>query len=296
MKKYFVLGNSGAFSTSTIFGFSDNSSGGSGSGSGGDSGGGSGGGSGGDSGEFNSIFEKCSKASCWFGDNADRRIMNILSPKMSEETFEKRFNESKNRGVNCFHLILANKGDGEYSGYSIYGESFSMKTLHTNSINIFKKRISYINNKNFGIVLWLVTDDSASYASSISSNYEKYLTDLNTQGILDLADMICVGLEVNEYWSASVVKSIINKTKEYFKGPVGVHTGSIEQAKTYGSLGDIYFAQISPTNDTSKIKSSVTTAKNNSGKPVNFFEFQRYPDRTGCEAALSAGAVGVGNW
>lgn len=296
MKKYFVLGNSGAFSTSTIFGFSDNSSGGSGSGSGGDSGGGSGGGSSGDSGEFDSIFKKCKLASCWFGDNADRRIMNILSPKMSEETFEKRFNESKNRGVNCFHLILANKGDGEYSGYSIYGESFSMKTLHTNSINTFKNRISYIKNQNFGIVLWLVTDDSASFASSISNNYEKYLKDLSETNILDLADMICVGLEVNEYWSTSVVKSIISETKNYFNGPVGVHTGSIEQAKTYGSLGDIYFAQISPTNDTSKIKLSVTTAKNNSGKPVNFFEFQRYPDRTGCEDALEAGAVGVGNW
>lgn len=282
MKKVIILGNGGLFPNSTILGFSDNSGSGSdsgsgsgsGGGSGGDSGGGSGGDSGGGSGEFNEIFEKCSKASCWFGSNADRRIMNILSPKMSQETFEKRFNESKNRGVNCFHLILANKGDGEYAGYSIYGESFSVKTLHTNSINTFKNRISYIKNQNFGIVLWLVTDDSASYASSISNNYEKYLKDLSETKILDLADMICVGLEVNEYWGTSVVKSIISETKKYFNGPVGVHTGSIEQAKAYGSLGDIYFAQISPTNDTSKIKSSVTTAKNNSGKPVNFFEFQ----------------------
>lgn len=283
MKKYFVLGNSGAFSTSTIFSFSDNS----GSGSGG---------SGSGAGDFESIFEKCKLASCWFGDNAEYRIMNILSPKMSEETFEKRFNESKNRGVNCFHLILANKGDGEYAGYSIYGESFSVKTLHANSIDIFKKRISYIKNQNFGIVLWLITDDSASFASSISNNYEKYLKDLSETNILDLADMICVGLEVDEYWTTLVVKSIISETKKYFNGPVGVHTSSINKATDFGSLGDIYFAQISPTEDTSTIKSSVTTAKNKSGKPVNFFEFQRYPSRTGCNAALEAGAVGVGNW
>ena len=35
-------------------------------------------------------WKDCVHASCWDGSNAQRRMMNILSPKMSDETFGKR--------------------------------------------------------------------------------------------------------------------------------------------------------------------------------------------------------------
>ena len=63
-------------------------------------------------------WNECTKASCWQGQNAGTRHMNILSPKFSDAVFRDRVKWAKARGCNTLHLFLINKGDGEGSGYT----------------------------------------------------------------------------------------------------------------------------------------------------------------------------------
>ena len=239
-------------------------------------------------------WDACTKSSNWHGANASQRMMNIVSPRMDDKTFNERLKFIKDRGCNCVHLILCNKGDGEMAGYCIYGSSFDW-SIDKSYVDKMLERVKTLYNHGFGIVLWLTTDDSDDWNSKLISNPCKYVNDLSDLGFFKYASTVVLGLETDEYWkSQSQIKSLLDAVRSRYSGKVGVHQKSGEYG--YMKLVDVAFVQLNPGTSTDKIKSFVKTVKSKTGKPVCMFELERQEDRTRCNAAFEAGAYAVGNW
>ena len=238
-------------------------------------------------------WDECTKASCWNGANAQQRMMNMLSPRMSDEKFTNYMNWMKSRGCNTAHLFVSNQNNGENAGYSIYGLNWSWN-ISENNCNIIKSRIGILRENGFAIVLWLFADDSVKYNSEAKKNFQKYLEDLKEQGILKYASTVVVGLELNEYYNATDVATLITATRSVYSGKIGTHQTSGKY--DYSKLADLCFYQINPGKSVQYIQNEVVRVKNATGRPVNMFELERNPNRPKCEAAISAGAFGVGNW
>lgn len=227
-------------------------------------------------------WRECSKASCWQGPNAGTRHMNILSPKFADAVFRDRVKWAEGRGCNCLHLFLVNKGDGEGAGFS---------ALDPADAEVMDRRIKWAAKRGLGIVLWCMADDSAAWARSL--DMEALMKVCEKRGWLKIASTIVVGLETDEYWSANQVAAHIAAIRRHYKGKVGVHMTSGKTS--YAGLADILFYQVNPGLTAPQIASETRKALA-TGKPVNFFELSRHEDRALAEAALAAGAFGVGNW
>lgn len=227
-------------------------------------------------------WRECSKASCWQGSSAQTRHMNILSPAFDEATFKARVKWARDRGCNTLHLFLVNKGDGEGAGYTALDPA-TAKTMD--------RRIRWARSQDMAVVLWCMADDSAAWAKSL--DMEALMQVCEKHGWLDIASTIVVGLEVDEYWSAAQVQKNIATIRKYYSGKVGVHHTSGKTS--YAGLADILFYQVDPGKSAAQIASETRKALA-TGKPVNFFELSRHEDRELAQAALDAGAFGVGNW
>lgn len=241
-------------------------------------------------------WKDCSKASCWDGANAQTRYMNILSPHMSEGEFKARVKWSLKRGCNCLHLFLSNKADGEYSGFSIYGYGHIAPLSRgpdSAIVKKMKKRIRYARRKGLGIVLWLMADDSTAWNRVMLANAAAYCKDLKKTGLLDYASTVVLGLELNEYATAADVDRIAQAVRRVYGGKIGTHHRSSQM--TFAVFGDILFWQTSPGLNAAQVAASAAYVRN-CGKPVNYFELARNPQRELSKAALAAGCFGVGNW
>lgn len=240
-------------------------------------------------------WDSCTRASCWGGTNASMRIMNCLSPKMPESAFKDRVAWTKNRGSNTIHLFLVNKGDGEYSGYSPWGVGAKPGAGATDSATVraMLDRIAYCRKQGLAVVAWLQADDSADWARALASNADRCIARIAEAGLFASASTVVAGLEMDEYWNATHARAVVAAIRACYSGKIGVHhTGG---KTTFAGLGDILFYQVEPGRSAAQIKAD-TKAALKTGRPVNFFELSRGPARDLCEAALSAGAFGVGNW
>ena len=239
-------------------------------------------------------WDECTKSSNWTGKNAAKRMMNILSPHMADETFKERVAWMKGRGCNCAHVFISNKGDGEKAGYSPYGNKFDF-VLDKAYCKVMGDRIKKLNKEGLGVVLWLAADDSTAWNSAMAKNFAQYCKDIKEQGWFDYASTVVIGLEIEEYWkSASVVASLINTLRQFYKGKIGTHHVSGQYALAGAS--DIAFVQLPPGQSDAQITSFVKKVKGALNKPVNMFELERNEDRHRSEVALAAGAFGCGNW
>lgn len=235
------------------------------------------------------------KASCWQGKNASIRHMNILSPRIADETVKERLDWAKGRGCNSVHLFVANQGDGEGAGYSIYGTGEPTPGMYdVKSARKMRERIQWARERNLAVAVWLLADDSSRWNKVLLSNPVAYAHDLLASGVLDLADMVVLGLELDEYASDAKVKALASAIREVWAGKIGTHhTGG---KAPFAQHGDVVFWQVSPGKSAATVAQSVQSARKSTGKPVVMFELARQPARELCEAALAAGAVGVGNW
>lgn len=237
-------------------------------------------------------WDECTKSSNWTGRNAAKRIMNILSPNMSDAAFNERFNWAKGRGVDHFNVFITNQKDGECAGYSIYGKNFAQSAgPDKNFCKIMEKRIDKMIDNDFGVVLWMTADDTS---WNKTMNFEKLCKDVKDLGWFKKASAVVVGLECDEYWSASQVANYCKILKKYSGLKVGVHQTS--NRSDFVKFGDLAYLQVPPGTAQSKIKSFVQNVKAATGKPVCMFEMERSEDRNRSKAALEAGAFSVGNW
>lgn len=234
-------------------------------------------------------WKKCTTASCWNGEQ--HRMMNILSPHFSDAKVAEYMAWMKARGCNTAHVILINKADGEGGGYNC--------ALNADHAKLAKKRIKKLYLEGFGIIPWIITDDSAEWARDLFDHAEERVKALAAAGLFKHASCVVLGLEMNEGGSFphgdKGWPKVAAAVRKHFKGKLGTHHTSGNTFR-YASLGDIVLGQLDPTAATDSTIRAQIKAIRSLGKAAVGFEYARSPDRNKSQIALNAGAAGVGNW
>ena len=234
-------------------------------------------------------WNQCRYASCWDGSNAQRRMMNILSPNMDDAKFAEYVKWMQDRGCDTAHVILVNQADGENAGYNAAQGGWAL--------TVARRRIRKLRIAGFAVVPWLITDDSPSWRNDLFAHPEERIKTLADAGIFDHASYVVLGLEMDEAGAVGTKgwPSVAAALKKFYKGKVGVHHCSGNKFP-YAGLGDIILGQLDPKTATeAAIRNQIGIIKG-MGKEAVGFEYERHPDRAKAMAALNAGAVGVGNW
>lgn len=233
-------------------------------------------------------WRDCRHASCWDGTNAQKRLMNILSPHFTEAKFREYVEWMKGRGCDTAHVILANAGDGEGGGYNAL--------VHADHAKLAKKRIKALRLAGFAVVPWLVTDDSAAYVADLFAHAEERVKFASDHKLFKHASYVVLGLEMDEARDgASGWPKVAEAVRRHWPGKVGVHHCSGNGFR-YARLGDIVLGQLEPKSATNAaIKYQIMAIKSMDKGAVGF-EYERHPNRDKAQAALDAGAIGVGNW
>lgn len=240
-------------------------------------------------------WDRATLASCWNGRNAEVRMMNILSPTMPESEFRARSEWMLGRGCNAAHVLLCNRENGDFAGYSPWGagKAPAVSPCDPGTVSTMKSRIRRLRSAGFSVVVWVMSDDSEPWAEHLARNADSCIARISEAGLFDDASTVVAGLEMDEYWGASEASAVVRAIRSVYGGKVGVHHTSGRM--TFAGMGDILFYQTSPGKSAREISDETRRALS-CGVPVNFFELARSPDRTLCEAARKAGAFGVGNW
>lgn len=229
-------------------------------------------------------WNRCTKASCWDGSNAKRRMMNILSPFFTDAKFREYVAWMEARGCNTAHIFVANQGDGEGAGY-----------YATDNANLSRKRIKYLRIHGFAIVPWLMADDSSAYAKAMFSNADAYVKGLKEAGLFAHASFMCLGLEMDEYGKMDDWIQVRNAIAKHCpKMKVATHHTS--GRLTFAGIGDIVCDQLEPRTATAGAIAASIGRILAMGKAAIGFEYSRQADRDKAQAAFSAGAFSVGNW
>ena len=238
-------------------------------------------------------WDACTRASCWRGANAANRMMNMLSPAFTDAKFAEYRDWMRSIGCNTSHVFLSNKADGEGGGYCIYGTSWTWE-INAAFCDVFRSRIADLRAHGFAVVVWLLADDSSAWNKEAAKNFPKYLQDLKAQGLLDQASTVVAGLELDEYYQSAQVSALVNAIRKVYPGKVGTHQTSGRYE--FSALADVVFYQVNPGKSAAQIKAEASKVVKATGKPVNFFELDRQPNRALCDAAFAGGAFAVGNW
>lgn len=178
------------------------------------------------------------------------------------------------------HWFTSNQGDGEFAGYA---PSAAMRG-----------RIDKARAQGFAVVLWLFADDSASYNRAEARDFGAHVRKVKDAGLLADATAVVAGLELDEYFSASQVAALVAAIRAEFPWPVGTHETSGRHA--FAGVADFVCYQVDPGKSADWIEAAARRVRKAVGKPLVFFELDRSPNRSLCEAALAGGAFGVGNW
>ena len=235
-------------------------------------------------------WAECRYSSNWDGANASKRMMNLLSPKFSAKKVAQYLDWQQSRGCDHVHLILVNDGDGEGAGYDCCTDSAA------NAIAL--ERVLDCRDRGFGVVLWIVTDDSDKSRKRIFANPAKWAR--GAANLLPYASAVVLGLEMDEKLDGAPAplaswKALRDALRSAgWAGPVGTHHMSGNEMR-YASLGDFVCGQLDPGCSEAQIVAQVRTIKAK-GRDAVGFEYSRGPDRTRARAALYEGAVAVGNW
>ena len=237
-------------------------------------------------------WRRCRLASCWDGANAARRHMNLLSPHFDESKVESYLDWQRERGTDTLHLILCNRADGEGGGYSIYGNGISW-TVDAAWRDLERRRLARFADEGFALALWGMTDDAGDWNRRLLQDPARYMRDLADAGLLDQASLYVLGLEMTE-WGASTTQltAYRDAVRHVYSGAIGTHHNSGRM--DYAGLGNVLMYQTGKS--ASQIRDITRDVVRRAGMPVWMFELARQPARGLCEAALDAGAAGVGNW
>jgi hypothetical protein len=231
-------------------------------------------------------WTKCARSSNWDGSNAQRRMMNVLSPAMSEATFQSYLNWMRSRRVDHCNVLFCNNRDGEYGGYSIYGNNIDW-TPDRPFVDCFKRRIKAIRKAGKGVVGWGMTDDDRDWNERIIAHFDHYVRDLKKLGLLDELSIFVICLETQETTKdPKKVAALVATVKKYFKGPVTTHETS--GRADFMGVCDVGYLQESPGKSIQYLKKRCQDiAKTFKGKPFCMFEIERQPSPEKCAAMLA---------
>lgn len=222
-------------------------------------------------------------ASCWNGPNASERMMNMLSPRMSDSKFGKYLAWMKGRGCTAAHVFLANGADGECAGYAGWNDA---------DLPVMLLRVQRLRDAGLVVIPWIIADDSKDLLGKLFKDPAKLIGKM--RGLLNNAPCVVIGLEMDEGGNASQWKAVRDAIRKYYSGPLGVHHTS-GNSFPFASLGDVILGQLNPGCSEAQVKNQIKAilAK---GKRAIGFEYARGANRKLAQAALDAGAEGCGNW
>lgn len=230
-------------------------------------------------------WNQCKYSSNWDGNNAAKRMMNLVSPKFSDAKVKEYLDWQQSVGCDHCHLLLVNEADGEGAGYDALADASAKKTA--------LQRVKQIRARGMGVVAWIVADDSDNYRKRIFNDPAKYANGL--KDYMPYLSYICLGLEMNEGEGSSAKWTALRDAIKAagWTGPFATHHTSGKYG--HAGLGSIVMDQLDPSCTVSDIAKSVK-ALCGKGYEVCGFEYSRGPDKAKAQAALDAGAFGCGNW
>lgn len=233
-------------------------------------------------------YKSAVHASCWDGANANRRMMNILSPGFSDAKFDEYVSWMKARGCDTAHVFLINEKDGECAGQNC--------ATNPDHAKLAKKRIEKLRKKKMAVVVWIIADDSTAYIKDLFAHPEERVKALADAGLFKDASYVVIGLEMNEAPGASGGwPKVAAALRKNYKGPLATHHTS-GNSFAFAGLGEIVMGQLDPKKaSASAIREQVGKIRA-MGKEAVGFEYERHADRARATAALDAGAIGCGNW
>jgi len=222
-------------------------------------------------------------ASCWDGTNASKRMMNVLSPKMPVEKVAQYCAWMRSRSCTHAHVILANGSDGECAGYAAWRDA---------DYGHMVTRLNEVRGAGLVTIPWIVTDDSAALLKELFAKPAELVGRLAI--FLAGSPLVVLGLEMDEGGSAAQWKAVRDAVRRVYDGPVGVHHKS-GNSFPFASLGEVVLGQLNPGCTAAQVKAQIQAIRAK-GKRAVGFEYARGPARDLAQAALDAGAEGVGNW
>jgi hypothetical protein len=244
------------------------------------------------------------KASFLF-DNAKYCILDLLSYKIGDSEFVSLATRSAGRGVNTFWFNLASQYD--FRPVSFYQSGLISGPIDSKRLAMMQKRASMARSAGFRVVFWFFTDDSPAIAKSSLETKKAYITQAVKSFDKNATEWVLM-LEANEYSSQSEADALARHVKTLTKKPLGLHmtpgqygwsrdfeARSIELSRSISSVDKHYHQYGWICGNTAKISSDTKSIIRSVGKPVVAAEWCKNPDRKCADAAIAAGAVGVGN-
>jgi len=157
-------------------------------------------------------------------------------------------------------------------------------------------RLDHLNSRGLRPVMWLMADDSPNLASKPLSVHKAHNAEM-VRRFDNKVDAYVIGLEADEYWSATQVQEMVADLKTKTNKPVAVHlTPGVKPSYYEGA--DLIFLQTGFHLNETQFRARVNEALA-LGKPVVVSEYhmdsssqlaKHYGD-----IACSMGAVGTGN-
>lgn len=249
---------------------------------------------------FVPVIDALSRSSNWTGAGAAKRMMNILSPRISDGEFKRRVKWVLDRGCDHVHLILNNAGDGpgDGAGYGMYGAKFTWQP-DKGFIKLALERMRYCRRKGLGVVVWAFTDDSGAMNREAAKNFEKAAADIHRFKLDRYASGIVCVLESKESYTVGQVHVLANALRRHCGLPAGTHENS--GYLKYAGCGDFVMYQTSPGLSIDQLKGEARKVDAAVGKPWWYFELERQEARDKCAALMEFGKIlkwfrGVGNW
>jgi hypothetical protein len=241
---------------------------------------------------FRPSWDACLTASLWDGANAEKRMMNTLSPRMSDGKFRDYLDWQRDRGCDTAHVFVANQADGENAGYSIY-RGLTGTAIDQQAVKVMLARVRAYRRAGMGVVLWLMADDSGALNRALLADPGRYMRDLAATGILRYASMICLGLEMGEYMNAAQAGALRDAVRRVWRGKIATH--DVSDSIRFAGFGDVAFGQVKPDCPEANLVRFMALLKA-TGKPAGVVECDRHPNRARCEKLIAAGLPFVGNW
>ena len=230
-------------------------------------------------------WRDCRLSSNWNGANAEKRMMNLVSPTFPSAKAKEYLDWQESRGCDHIHVLLVNGANGEGAGYDAL--------CNADHRRIALGRVRSARLRGLGVVAWVVSDDSDDYRRAIFADPGKYADAL--ADYMPYLSYICLGLEMDEGTGSMAdwtrLRDAIRGAG--WSGPIATHHRPGRYG--YAGLGDIVMDQLDPACTASDVTASVAVLRSR-GFEVCGFEYARSPARSLAQAALDAGAFGCGNW
>lgn len=211
----------------------------------------------------------------------------LMSPKLSDDDRRELIEFNKASGYGVFYLYFANEGD--YGRRSVAYDPGQKAA--------WRKWLGAIRASGARVIVWMCADDSGGLAKLTLAQWEARVKQFHAD-CGDLVNEWVTGLECDERWSASFTTQLTAMLKRVTGRPVGVHTTGMSSIH-YASGADLFYLQTGFGKSPSQVAALVKEARSKFSGKVIAAEYHKSGETAEAkaigDAAIAAGAVGVGN-